>query len=164
MEIRQATLDDLEAIAELRLRAKACEREYSTSLRPIEDCRDRYLSYLRNDLTRDGRAVFVAFEGGEPVGIITGRIHTTLLIRVHRKQGHMSSLYVAPEHRKQGAAVGLVEALLGWFRERGVLEIRLAVHSGNEAAKKLLRALGFEEYAVEMTRRLPPAGDQSSGG
>jgi len=159
MEIRQATLDDLDAIAELKLRAKACEREHSTSLRPIAECRERYLSYLRTDLSSDNRAVFVALEGGEPVGIITGRIYGTLLIRVHRKQGHVSSLFVAPEHRKQGAAGRLIEALLDWFRERDVLEIRLAVHSGNEAARKLLSACGFEEYAVEMTRSLPPTGE-----
>ena len=163
MEIRQATLADLEAIAELKLRSKASEREHSTSLRPIAECRERYLSYLRTDLTQEDRAVFVALEGGEPVGIITGRIYGTLLIRVHRKQGHISSLFVDPEHRKQGAAGRLVEALLDWFRERGVEVVRLAVHSGNEAARKLLGDLGFEEYAVEMTRSLPPTSDQSSG-
>ena len=159
MEIRQAGLADLEAIGELKLRAKASEREHSTSLRPISECRERYLSYLRTDLSKDNRAVFVALKDGEPVGIITGRIYGTLLIRVHRKQGHVSSLFVAPAHRKQGLAGRLVEALLAWFRARGVEVIRLAVHSGNEAARKLLGDLGFEEYAVEMTRRLPPAAD-----
>lgn len=154
MEIRKATIDDLERITEIKLRSKVCEREYSKSLRPMPECREQYASYLRDDLTRDDRAVFVAFESDEPIGIITGRIHGTLPIRVLRRQGCMSDLFVTPEHRKQGLATRLIEELLDWFRAKGVQDIRLGVHSGNEAALKLLGAMGFREYAIEMARKL----------
>ncbi len=156
MEIRKATADDFEQVLEMKLKAKACEREYSTSLKPMRECREAYLSYLRNDLTNEDRAVFVAMEREGPVGMITGRIHTTLPIRVLRRQGHVSNLFVVPGHRKRGVATNLVTELLNWFREKGIRDVRLATHWGNAAALKLLGRLGFQEYAVEMTRSLQP--------
>jgi len=154
MEIRKATIGDLEQLKEIKLKAKAYERKYSKSLKPMWQCRETYLSYLRSDLTNQDRAVFVATERDEPVGIITGRIHTTLPIRVLRRQGHISNMFVVPELRKRGVATKLIRRLLNWFRERGIGDVRLATHFGNAAALKLFGKLGFQEYAIEMTKSL----------
>ncbi len=163
MEIRKATISDFERIKEMKLRAKACEREYSKSLKPMRECRERYLTYLRDDLTKEDRAVFVAIERGEPVGMITGSIHTTLPIRVLRRQGHVSSLFVMPAHRKKGLATRLVEELLKWLREKGIRDVRLAAHSDNTPALKLFGRLGFQEYAIEMAKSLQPDAADPTG-
>jgi len=116
MEIRKATINDFERIKEIKLKAKTSERRYNKSLKPIWENRERYLSYLRNDLTNRDRAVFMAIERDKPVGIITGRIYTTLLIRIFRKKGHISNLFVTPGHRRKGIATKLVGELLKWFK------------------------------------------------
>ena len=154
MEIRKATLADFEQIKGLKLEAKASEARYNTSLRPLRDNRESYFSYLRNDLTSEDRSVLIATEDGEPVGIITGQIHTTLPIRVLRKQGHISNLFVASGHRGKGVATSLVGELLRWFREKGIRDVRLEVYRGNAPALKAFRKLGFEEYLTGFRKDL----------
>ena len=152
MEIRKATLDDLEQIKDLKLQAKASEARYNPSLAPVEDNREMYLRYLRNDLTSEDRAVFVATDGDEAVGVITGRIHTTLPIRVRRRQGNISNLFVAPQHREKGVAAKLVAELLRWFRGEGIADVYLGVHCGNAPALKMFRELGFQDYLIEFKK------------
>ncbi len=152
MEIRKATLDDLEQIKDLKLQAKASEAKYNPSLKPLEDNRERYLRYLRNDLTGEDRAVFFAIDGDEAVGVITGRIHTTLPIRVHRKQGNISNLFVVSQYRKRGVAAKLVAELLRWFRGEGIADVYLGVHCGNAPALKMFRELGFQDYLIEFKK------------
>ena len=152
MEIRQATLDDLEQVKDLKLQAKACEARYNTSLRPLEDNRERYVCYLRSDLASEDRAVFVATDRDKGVGIITGRIHTTLPIRVHRRQGNISNLFVASQYRGRGLAAELVRELLRWFRGNGIEDVYLGVHCGNASALKMFRELGFQDYLIELKK------------
>ena len=152
MEIRKATLDDLEQVKDLKFQAKASEARYNTSLRPLEDNRERYVRYLRNDLASEDRAVFVATDRDASVGIITGRIHTTLPIRVRRRQGNISNLFVASRYRGRGLAAELVGELLRWFRGNGIEDVYLGVHCGNASALKVFRELGFQDYLIELKK------------
>lgn len=154
MEIRKTTIDDFERIKEIKLRSKASERRYNKSLKPVRENRERYFSYFRNDLIDKDRAVFIAMERGKLVGIITGRIYTTLLIRRLRKKGHISNLYVVHGHRHKGVAMRLVRALLHWFKEKKIKDVHLGVSSGNTPALKMFRKLKFQEYAIEMKKSI----------
>lgn len=154
MEIRKATIDDFEQIKDIKLKAKARESKYNTSLRPLRENRERYFRYLRNDLTNRDRAVLIAIDRDEPIGMITGRIYRTLLIRIRRKEGSISNLFVLPGHRKKGVATVLVGELLKWFREKKTKDIRLAVHSENAPALEMFSKLGFQEYLIEFSKTL----------
>ncbi len=154
MEIRKATIDDFEQIKDIKLKAKAREGKYNTSLRPLRENRERYFRYLRNDLTNQDRAVLIAIDRDEPIGMITGRIYRTLLIRIRRKEGSISNLFVLPGHRKKGVATVLVGELLKWFREKKTKDIRLAVHSENAPALEMFSKLGFQEYLIEFSKTL----------
>jgi len=154
MEIRKATINDFEQIKDIKLRAKASEGKYDTSLRPLRENRERYFSYLRNDLTNQDRAILIAIDQDEPIGMITGRIYRTLLIKVRRKEGRISNLFVLPGHRKKGVATELVRELLKWFREKKIKDVRLAVHSGNVPTLEMFSKLRFQEYLIEFKKTL----------
>lgn len=154
MEIRKATINDFEQIKDIKLRAKASEGKYDTSLRPLRENRERYFSYLRNDLTNQDRAVLIAIDQDEPIGMITGRIYRTLLIKVRRQEGRISNLFVLPGHRKKGVATELVRELLKWFREKKIKDVCLAVHSGNVPALEMFSKLRFQEYLIEFKKTL----------
>ncbi len=154
MEIRNATIDDFEQIKDIKLKAKASEAKYNTSIRPLRENRERYFSYLRNDLTNQDRAVLIVIDRDKPVGMITGRIYRTLLIRIRRREGRISNLFVLPGHRKKGVAAELVRELLKWFREKKIKDVRLAVHSGNAPALQMFGKLGFREYLIEFEKTL----------
>jgi len=154
MEIKRATIDDFDQIKGIKLAAKASERRYNKLLKPIQQTRKKYFSYLRKDLSDEDRAVFIAMDRDKPVGIITGRIYTTLLIRRLPRKGHISNLFVVPGHRKKGLASRLVKELLDWFKSKKIKDVRLGVHLRNGPALKMFRKLGFQEYAIEMKRSL----------
>lgn len=154
MEIRKATADDYEQLKEIKLKAKASERRYNKSLKPLRQSKERYLAYLENDLTSRDRAVFMAIERGRPVGMITGRIHTTLLIKTLRRNGHMSNLFVEAAHRRKGIAAALFSELLKWFRQSNIRDVHLGVYVKNASARNMFRKFKFREYAIEMKRHL----------
>lgn len=154
MEIRQATPDDYEQLKELKLKAKASERRYNKSLKPMRQSRETYLAYLEEDLTSKGRAVFIAIERGKPVGMIAGRIYKSLPVKTDRRHGHMSNLFVQPPHRKKGIGAALFSELLKWFRQSNIRDVHLMVYAKNTSARDMFRKFKFREYAIEMKTQL----------
>ena len=65
MNIRKATIDDFEALKELKILSKKEELKYSETIKPIEETKERYLSYMRRDLTIDNRAIFIAIDNDQ---------------------------------------------------------------------------------------------------
>ncbi|MDQ8020657.1 MAG: GNAT family N-acetyltransferase [Moraxellaceae bacterium] len=57
----------------------------------------------------------------------------------------LEGLYVAPDARRQGVAVGLVAAVEDWARERGCHELASDAALGNVTSHATHCALGFEE-------------------
>jgi ribosomal protein S18 acetylase RimI-like enzyme len=80
---------------------------------------------------------------GLMVGFIVGLLEPD-------RTGHITTIGVAPEHRRRRLARRLMQQSENAFRRAGVRLIRLEVRSNNEAAQRLYQNLG---YAV--TQRLP---------
>lgn len=64
--------------------------------------------------------------------------------------GHITTIGVAPEHRRRGLAERLLGHLDGMLRERGIDSAILEVRVGNTVAQSLYRACGYT-----ITQRLP---------
>jgi ribosomal-protein-alanine N-acetyltransferase len=82
-------------------------------------------------------------QGGLLVGFIVGLVepdHT----------GHVTTLGVAPEHRRRGVAQMMIRKVEEGFRRRAVRIVRLEVRSINDGAQQLYRNLGYTA-----TQRLP---------
>jgi ribosomal protein S18 acetylase RimI-like enzyme len=87
-----------------------------------------------------GRATFFAERAGEVVGLIGG----------YREEGpdelvDVVSMWVAPEHRRQGVARALLEAVITWADQTDAVEVALWVTCGNTPAEALYRSMGFTE-------------------
>jgi [ribosomal protein S18]-alanine N-acetyltransferase len=81
--------------------------------------------------------------GGSMVGFVIGLVepdHT----------GHITTVGIAPEHRRRHLAKRLMAEVEKGFRERNVRLVRLEVRSLNIAAQKLYESLGYT-----VTQRLP---------
>ena len=64
--------------------------------------------------------------------------------------GHITTIGIAPEHRRRRLASSLMEKIEHGFRRRGVRIVRLEVRSNNVSAQKLYLSLGYS-----VTQRLP---------
>ena len=64
--------------------------------------------------------------------------------------GHITTIGIAPEHRRRGLAGILMERVEAGFRRRNVRIVRLEVRCSNTSAQKLYLTLGYS-----VTQRLP---------
>jgi ribosomal protein S18 acetylase RimI-like enzyme len=80
---------------------------------------------------------------GTMVGFIVGLVEPD-------RTGHVTTVGVAPEHRRRRIAERMLVKVEDAFRRRGLRTVRLEVRSVNTGAQSLYRGLG---YAV--TQRLP---------
>jgi len=136
---RQATSDDLEALAMLRwemevergnkaVNPKEYARAYSTSTRDEMEGR-RHRAWLAEV---DGRAVACV--------LLVWWTLPPNFDNLSRKRGFVSSVYTRPAHRRQGIARELMNLLIASAREEGVG--RLILWS-SEMGRPLYEQLGF---------------------
>lgn len=131
-EIRAADADDWQMWRGIRLR----------SLRDSPDAfgstLEREEGFTQGDWTRrlDGSGPAVlAWAGGEPVGMGAGFIHEPGKLMV-------VAMWTEPALRGQGIGHRVLDALVGWARERGVRP-DLWVADANPAARRVYESYGF---------------------
>ncbi len=93
-----------------------------------------------------GSAIWAAFAGGKPVGMVA--LHRHARAR-DRHKGEIFSMYVAPELHGRGIGRALLEAALQAAREQGLEQVTLYVVAGNQAATALYSRCGFQVYGTE---------------
>lgn len=71
------------------------------------------------------------------------------------EEAHLLNVAVHPDWRRQGLALGLLNALALWALEGGMPWIWLEVRASNQSAQQLYRRLGFEEAGLR--RRYYPS-------
>jgi ribosomal-protein-alanine acetyltransferase len=64
--------------------------------------------------------------------------------------GHVTTIGIAPEHRRRRLASSLMETIESGFRRRNARIVRLEVRSNNASAQRLYSSLGYS-----VTQRLP---------
>ena len=89
----------------------------------------------------------VSYRAVTPDGVMVGFI--VGLVEPDRT-GHVTTLGVAPEHRRRGIAGRMLAKVEEGFRRRDVSTVRLEVRSVNTGAQQLYRNLGYT-----VTQRLP---------
>ena len=154
MRIRKATLDDFEALKKFKILSKKEELKYSETLKPLKGTKKKYLDYLKTDLTRQWRAVFVAVENKKIVGMIIGKRYNAISISKYKRKGYMSNLYIDKNYRKKGIGKKLLLHTLKWLKKQGVKHVSLEIHANNSAAQNLSRKIGFKDYTIKLTKNI----------
>jgi ribosomal protein S18 acetylase RimI-like enzyme len=146
MELRLLNQQDAEQFQQVRLRAlrdhpesfgMAAEEEQSMTL-------DQVAGLLA---PHPQRFTVGAFEAGNLVGF-AGFYQMARLKMRHK--GHIWGMYVAPEGRGKGVGRGLLEDIIQRARTLdGIEEVVLAVTVGNDYARHIYIAAGFDPYCIE---------------
>ncbi|QSW97807.1 GNAT family N-acetyltransferase [Haloterrigena alkaliphila] len=128
LEIRRATHDDYEAVADFTGDIWA-------------DRGGDYIPRIYHDWLEDdpgqGKKTFLATVDGEAAGIVQG-------VLLSDDEAWFQSMRVAAEHRRKGVSRRLNEALFEWARERGAAVGRVMIFSWNTASFGAARASGYE--------------------
>lgn len=134
---RQATVAELESALPL----VECFFAEEGFVALPEQMRDQLAGLLGGD----DSAVFLAWLGGEAVGVAT--VTTTSGIELGLS-AEMEDLYVRPEARGLGVGAALIEAVKEWCQARGCSLLAVVVTPEGQAAHDLIgyyRQCGFQE-------------------
>lgn len=87
------------------------------------------------------------------IGVLEASITELHPVFLPKSSLHIHAIYVAPEHRRSGVARSLMETAFKWGQDKGCTEADLNVLR-NSPAKLLYEGLGFEDFQIEMRRKL----------
>jgi ribosomal protein S18 acetylase RimI-like enzyme len=150
MKIRKATKKDLDGIVELShqlytQQINVCQADINLR-KNFKAIQKRAIA---KDMKKRKNTCFVAEEGGELVGFISGGIQDDPPVMVERKKGHVWAFYVKEEFRGQGLGKKLFAELKGWFRKKKMKTLRIYVARCNVGAKRLYESIGFKPADFE---------------
>lgn len=94
-----------------------------------------------------GAFSLLAFDGNEPVGL--ANCFTGFSTFAARPLVNIHDIAVMPAARGRGVGRALMLAVEEEARARGACKVTLEVLGGNERAKALYAALGYENYALD---------------
>ena len=97
---------------------------------------------------------YVAKEEGEIVGFIIGKIEKEEPIYIRKRKGIVIALFVDSKFGGRGISKELFTNLSAWFKENGVDDIELYVHTKNEAAMGAWSKYGFVVDSHRMRKRI----------
>ena len=144
MYIRKLSSRHLEAYKKLRLEALLdCPEAFGSSYEEEVHMTDKE---FKQRLNHPDRVTLGAFQDKALVGMITlmtsGREKT-------KQNGHIVSMIVTPEYRKQGIGNKLLEEIILEAKNRKVLNLFLSVTSTNQVAIHMYQMVGFKRYGIE---------------
>lgn len=152
MHIREAGLDDLEVIADLRLRFLADHRGVAPSSFS-EAFRAATLDFLRRHAVNKTGRSWLASDAGVDVGLITLLV-LDLAPRPEdgsNLEGYIINMYVEPTHRRRGTASDLLGACRSAASDIGLR--RLLLHATDDG-RQLYASVGFTTNPDWMELRL----------
>lgn len=136
--VRLAGPDDVDAFKYIRLEALRLEPAAFASR--VEDWQalpdEEWLRRIASG------AVFIAFRGDEPVGLMS------LMREQSAKSRHRATVvmvYVRASERGAGTGKALLDALTDHARDAGILQLELTVSAENPAAQRFYAREGFAE-------------------
>jgi ribosomal protein S18 acetylase RimI-like enzyme len=156
MTIRRALPADREALG--RLGSMLMHVHYGFDrlrfLHPGADAAEGYAEFLSSQLDDDESVVFVAEDEGVVQGYVYAAIEPLSWKELRDRAGFIHDVAVDASDRRHGVASALLNAALGWFRERKLPRAMLWTSPANAPARAAFARFGFRETMIEMTREL----------
>ena len=148
--VRIATLEDVPILLEFEQGLIKAERPMDPTIK------DGKISYydVSEFIKNDDSELYVVELNNQIVASGYAKIKPDRHYLKHAMQGYLGFMFVPEEHRGKGYNKLIMNALIGWCRERGIHEIRLDVYDVNHSAIKAYEKVGFEKHLITMRMNL----------
>lgn len=147
--IREAVLEDLDALLQF-------EQELIRAERPYDECirKDPVVYYDLRQMLEDKEVMVVVAEAdGRIVGSGYAREARARSYLDHETYAYLGFMYTDPQYRGKGINQHIVDQLSSWAAAKGLNELRLTVYDENIPAIKAYEKAGFSKHIVEMRMR-----------
>jgi ribosomal protein S18 acetylase RimI-like enzyme len=113
------------------------------------------LTRPQNDPAKDIRRKLTVQPEMFLLAVVDGVIVGSIMAGYEGHRGWINYLATAPEYRRRGIGVALMQAAERLLNDAGCPKINLQVRPGNDAAIAFYRSIGFDvEGAISMGKRL----------
>ncbi len=146
INIRTATLNDLETLLRFEQGVINAERSFDSTLK---NTNIQYYDILEM-ITASHIELLVAEIYTEVIGSGYARIEDSKPYLQHQQHAYLGFMYVHPKHRGKGINKKIIEALKQWARAQNITELRLDVYNNNLAAIKAYEKVGFTKHMIQM--------------
>jgi len=146
IEIRKATLADLEELLRMEQGVIEAERPFDPTIRqgPV-------VYYNLKEMLEDEAYIVLVATAGDR--IVSSGYATTKPARPYLDHSHYAYLgfmYTLPEYRGMGIIGRIIEELRNWAAQQELKEIRLTVYPENGPAIRAYEKMGFVSHLIEM--------------
>ena len=154
--VREATLYDLTTLHLFEQELIKYERPFASNLKE-----DPIHYYNIKDLIERKDAILLVVEvktsGEGHAGRLIGSGYALIKESPPHKQpdqfAYLGFMYVAPDYRGQGLNGVVMQQLIDWSKERGIVEIQLDVFAENQSALRAYEKIGFQPDLLKMRLR-----------
>jgi len=144
--IRKALVNDRAYLLSLEQKVIEAERPYNATLKS----KDAVYYDLTSLLIDDASHLVVAEANGQIIGTGYAQVRDSKKSLQHSKHSYLGFMYVDPEFRGLGINKLIMENLMAWSKEQGILDFYLDVYDENSAAIRAYEKVGFSKSLVEM--------------
>ena len=146
VNIRKAELSDLDKLLEFEQGVIASERPFDESLKSEE------ITYydLEKLITDENSQLVVAEHEGELIASGYALIKKSESFEKYDYFAYLGFMFVAPKYRRKGINKQVIDSLIKWSKNKGIIEVRLEVFDQNQSAVSAYEKLGFNKTSVKM--------------
>jgi GNAT superfamily N-acetyltransferase len=146
IQIRKATLNDLETLLEFEQGVIAAERPFDPTLK------EEKINYynLEKMISATDVEVVVAVLNEQIIGSGYARIEDAKPYLNHKLYAYLGFMFTHPDHRGKGVNNQIIEALTNWVRSQNIFEMRLDVYNDNPSAIRAYEKVGFKKHLINM--------------
>lgn len=157
LAVRPATTRDLASLVAFRLALLHEESRNPFFAHPHPDAGRRALRLTRRELGTPGQVMLVAVRQQEIVGMLRCRVVNRSPLVADSRQAVITTVYVAPAHRRRGVLRALLAGADRWCRRQRLIGMRLQCALENTAGRTAWESLGFRPAELLYLRAVPPA-------
>ncbi len=144
IEIRKATIEDLEDIQKLNLQLFKKEyKEYDKTLN------------LKWTFGKDGTEYFKKrIKDRRVIGYLVGTFHSPEAYRNLNVFAEGENMFILEKYRGKGIGTKLISKFIEWCKEKKAEKIRVIASIQNKKAIELYRKLGFSDYNLILEKEI----------
>jgi ribosomal protein S18 acetylase RimI-like enzyme len=146
MQIRRANHTDLDSIEALWREMMDFHAEFDDYFRTNPDADANHRVYMMGLILDENKRIFVADDGSQLLGYLMAQINEYPPIYKYQRYGHIAAVSVTASARRRGIGSQLLNAALGWFREKSLRRVECTVAVKNPASQTFWKGVGFRGY------------------
>lgn len=155
MNIRKATINDLETIQDLNLMLfKKEQKEYDEKLNINWTFSEIGTNYYKAKINDSKSIALVAEEKDKIVGYLVGGLCKTYNYRNITLMSELENMFILDDYRSKGIGSELIQKFITWSKEQGAERAHVEASAQNDQAISCYRKNGFEDYTLDLEIKL----------